>query len=639
MRTLKEIISRYMRLITCVLVVLLLIIIVYIQIANEQRQAYEGATGIFQQIEQLLVCNQEELEEIRAEYSETCLHNAEAIAYIIEDDPSVLESVDELKKIAQFIEVDEIHIFDDTGRIFTGTHPKYYDYTFDSGEQMNFFKPMLRDKSLKLVQEITPNTAEAKMMQYSALWSKNGKFIVQVGMEPVNVMKMTQKNELSYLFSLLRVNPEAQYYAIDVESGTIVGSTETDCVGKNLTEIGLKPNDFPKEQKGFHAVINGRHSYCSFKKIGTNYIGRVVLSRQLYQRVFGSTVISGVCLIIIAMILSCAVTRYMNRYVVDGIHDVNRKLHSIAQGNLEELIDIRSSKEFSELSSYINKMKKSLLDSNRKMSYVLRKTNMYIGVYEYSEQMQSVRITEYVPQILALGQKESARLTADCSAFRLFIDDLRRHPVPKEDNIFAVKDQYVKLEEIRENDEIFGVVIDVTDEITKRKQIEAERDIDLLTGLYNRRGLEMKLNGLFTEPKKLGHSAVVMIDADNLKVINDTYGHEMGDVYLQKVSELITSIEARGLIAARLGGDEFVLFLYQYEDEKELAGILHKLETLQESSTAVLGDNVSVLLRFSMGYSVTREHVDYQILLKEADEKMYGNKRERKSGMVKESSE
>ena len=94
MRTLKEIISRYMRLTTCVLVALLLIIIVYIQIANEQRQSYEGAVGIFQQIEQLLIRNQEELEEIRVEYSETCLHNAEAIAYIIEDDPSVLGSVD-----------------------------------------------------------------------------------------------------------------------------------------------------------------------------------------------------------------------------------------------------------------------------------------------------------------------------------------------------------------------------------------------------------------------------------------------------------------------------------------------------------------------------------------------------------------
>lgn len=255
---------------------------------------------------------------------------------------------------------------------------------------------------------------------------------------------------------------------------------------------------------------------------------------------------------------------------------------------------------------------------------------MYMGVYEYNEQMQSVRITEYVPQILALGQEEAKRLTADSSAFRNFIDSLRKHPVPEEANIYEVKNQYVKLEEVRENDEIFGVVIDVTDEIMKRKQIEVERDIDLLTGLYNRRGLEMKLNGLFAEPEKLGHSAVVMIDADNLKVINDTYGHEMGDVYLQKVSELISSRKAHGSIAARLGGDEFVLFLYQYEDEKELTDAIHNLETLQESSPAALGDNVSVPLRFSMGYSLTGEHMDYQSLLKEADEKMYENKRERK---------
>lgn len=46
---------------------------------------------------------------------------------------------------------------------------------------MRFFAPMLTDKSLKLVQEVTPNTAEGKMMQYSALWSKDRHFIVQVG--------------------------------------------------------------------------------------------------------------------------------------------------------------------------------------------------------------------------------------------------------------------------------------------------------------------------------------------------------------------------------------------------------------------------------------------------------------------------
>ena len=208
MQTLRNIISRYMRSVTFVLVVVLLALILCLQIMSEHKQAYQAATETFRQIEQLLEQNLAELEEVEEAYRQTCLHNAEAIAYIIEDNPSALNSVDELKKIARMMEVDEIHIFDTTGRIYAGTHPEYYDFTFDSGEQMQFFKPMLTDKSLRLVQDITPNTAEAKLMQYSALWSKSGAFIVQVGMEPVNVMKATEKNELSYLFSLFRVNPD-----------------------------------------------------------------------------------------------------------------------------------------------------------------------------------------------------------------------------------------------------------------------------------------------------------------------------------------------------------------------------------------------------------------------------------------------
>ena len=123
MRPLKKMISRYMRLITCMLVAIILIIIAYIQITNEHRQAYEDAVRTFQQIKQLLEQNQEELEEVRKEYSETCLHNAEAIAYIIQKNPTVLDNIEELKRIAEVMEVDEIHIFDDTGRIYAGTHP------------------------------------------------------------------------------------------------------------------------------------------------------------------------------------------------------------------------------------------------------------------------------------------------------------------------------------------------------------------------------------------------------------------------------------------------------------------------------------------------------------------------------------
>ena len=73
---------------------------------------------------------------------------------------------------------------------------------------MRFFKPMLNDKGMKMVQGIKTNTAENKLMQYSAVWNSTGEFIVEVGFEPVNVSKVTAKNELPYIFSQLCVNPD-----------------------------------------------------------------------------------------------------------------------------------------------------------------------------------------------------------------------------------------------------------------------------------------------------------------------------------------------------------------------------------------------------------------------------------------------
>lgn len=336
-----------------------------------------------------------------------------------------------------------------------------------------------------------------------------------------------------------------------------------------------------------------------------------------------------ICLLTIAMILSCVVTRYMNRYVVEGIHSINAKLYSIARGNLDEIVDVQSSIEFSELSRYINRMKKSILDNNRKMSYVLGKTNMYIGVYEYNSHMKRVRITEHVPQILSLDPGETERLSADYEVFREFISGLRENPVADETCVFSCRDRYVKLEEIREDAEIFGVVIDVTEEIEKRRKIEAERDFDPLTGLYNRLGMERTLSALFSEPETLGHSAVVMADADNLKVINDTYGHDAGDIYLREIAGLFRDFGSKDCVSARMGGDEFLLFLYHYDSEQELTDTVALLADLQEHSSASLSDRLQVPLRFSFGCCLTGQSADYETLTKKADERMYENKRER----------
>lgn len=631
MKTLKKTISNYMYQITTVSVALMLFVVLFVQLISEQKRAYEHSIQTFELINSRLEENEQELSVIKEEYKQTCLYNAEMISDIIINDPDILNDLEEMRNLAKLLEIDEIHIFDKTGRIFMGTHPEYYDYTFDSGEQMMFFKPMLKDKSLKLVQDITPNTAEGKLMQYSAIWSKNGEYIIQVGMEPVNVNKVTKKNEISYIFSTFKINPGEEFFDIDASDGTVIGSTNTSSIRCRIDDLGIDFDKIKKDANGFHARVNGQVSFCFFQKTGNTYLGRVITIRNLYQRIPSSMLVLSVCLILIGFTLAYTVTKHLNRYVVDEIHDINGRLDRIANGKFDESIEVRSSTELSELCDYINTMLKSILDNNIKMSYVLNKTNLLIGVYEYNDTMSRVRFTEYVPQIFSMTSDEIENLSSDIERFQHFINEMHNSPVPEEPNVYAVGEKYVKLDEIRTGADVFGVVMDVTSEITKQKTLKTERDIDLLTGLFNRRGLDTRLTELFANPDTLEYYALIMIDADGLKMVNDTYGHEGGDSYLKKLAAVIENWGTQSSIASRLGGDEFVLFLYGYPTEDELKKALETLEYVQDNSLAQIDDSTSVPLKFSLGYILAKGEGVYQKMLKEADEKMYQNKVSRRN--------
>lgn len=636
MKSIKKNITSRLYVITLVLATAILIFSTLLQMSNARHYSVESSENSFYYIAQLLSKNQQELVDVKEQYRNTCLLDAEGIAYILERYPDAIYNIDDLIKIAEFMEVDEIHIIDKTGKIVSGTHPEYYGYTFDSGEQIRFFQPMLTDKSLRLCQDILPNTAEEKLMQYSALWSENGEFIVQIGMRPVNVMKVTEKNELSYIFSMLKSNPEIGLYAAEMESGVIIGSTETELVGQKLEDIGISLSKAQNFERGFGAKVNGVECYCIFREMDDMLIGRVITNKELYRNIPNSICVLAVGLLLISAILVWAFLRCINKFVLEGIYDVNRKLRIITEGNLDEKISVDTSHEFSELSSHINEMIESLLSSTDKISYVLNSTDVHIGVYEYNEKMKRVRYTEYVPEILALNNEKSEYLFSDITLFRQYINGILDKPLDGENLVYHLegeKEHYVKLKEISRGRDKLGIVIDVTEETIKRRQIEAERDIDLLTGLYNRRGLHNRLSELFANSEKMGYGAIFMIDADGLKHINDEYGHDKGDIYLKGIADVIRCVGSRISVCARLGGDEFVLFLYDYSDEKQLMEDIGKLDSIQQTGRVELENGLSVSLRFSFGYCMTEGKTDYEALLKDADEKMYLNKSERKKAL------
>lgn len=447
------------------------------------------------------------------------------------------------------------------------------------------------------------------------------------------------EGEVGYvnMFSLIQVNSEADYYVLAEKDGRVLGTTVEAARGELCDEIGIDLKKVKEDTNGFYAKIDGKRFYCVFQKAGNEYVGRCTECGKIFERVPATALVVCFCLVTIACILIFVVSYYMNRYVVDEIHEINDKLCQISEGNMEVKVDVRTSEEFSELSDYINMMVGNLSDTTSKISYVLSKTNMYIGVYEYHKGAKPVRCTEYIPRIFSLELEEWHLLTSDYELFDEYIEKIRSKPYEDEPGVYVLSEkpeQYVRLEEIEIGNEVFGVVIDETEDIIKRRQIEVERDVDLLTGLYNRRGIETQLSLLFREPEKLEHAALVMIDADGLKTINDTYGHEMGDAYLKKIGNVINNFGIQSSLSARIGGDEFLLFLYDYDDEGELLNTIRTIEYIQGHSTARLSNKLTVPLRFSFGYCLLSEGLPYEEALKTADERMYENKRKRKEAGV-----
>lgn len=625
MITLRQLINRYLYVMTFILIISSIMIVSYVQIKLTQDHYYTESLLTLSQIEQIIHENTGELEEIKSEYNKTCLLNIKLISHILENEPSIFYDIEELRTLASHLQIDEIHIFDETGCIIGGTTPEYFGLTLDSGEQVSFFLPLLTDKSLHLVQELTPNTAAGENMQYSAAWCKDGTHIIQIGMKARNVEKITAKNEFSYIFSLFRVNPNITYLAIDSESGDIIGSTKRDLLGQHCTEAGFIYEDLEKPDKGFHTNILGKDCYCVFQKIDSNYIGCVVTSSYLFREIPAIVGILFLCMLLTAVLLVTSFNEHIKKYVVNKLDKVNEQLSSIALGHFDQVVDVRNFHEISELSSHINNLVKTLSTNNTKLTYIFGKNNFFVGTYEYSNASKYVQFSEYIPQLFSLDNQTAQEFTSNAELFKEFIASLQENLLPNESNIYAIGNKYLRIDEILDKGYMLGVVVDVTSDIEKRQQLQLEIHRDSLTGLYNHIGLEEELEKIFASPKDLGHYAMITIIADSLLSINSTYGRESGDLYLRKIADLIKDFGIKNSLASRHTGGEFILFLYGYSSESELNKALNLLTYIQQHPMEQKCGDTSIPIIFSFGYSHSNgsEYTNYKQLLKNAIDKNY----------------
>ncbi|PWU26967.1 GGDEF domain-containing protein [Pseudomonas sp. RW407] len=165
-----------------------------------------------------------------------------------------------------------------------------------------------------------------------------------------------------------------------------------------------------------------------------------------------------------------------------------------------------------------------------------------------------------------------------------------------------------------------------TERYRREKRMARLAARDPLTALYNRRALEVRAPRLLEEVSSVRPGALLLIDIDNFKLVNDLHGHIAGDRLLVTLSEMIRSLLPEGALAARLGGDEFVILLSDVTPERVVAlgGALR--EQFHKAATQAFATPAAVTL--SIGASLfDQPPASLAALIEQGDAALYESKR------------
>lgn len=321
--------------------------------------------------------------------------------------------------------------------------------------------------------------------------------------------------------------------------------------------------------------------------------------------------------------------------------------HELGQADRSRPIRLRRTyiQEIDHMAGEIEMLSEDVFSASMKFANILQMASIRIGGFEMNSKNHSLFITDGFFDICRLQDVEPHGLTDKdfCAAMERLRPFVERHseiaPGEEEIGLFFPAEgnatlSYVRLRCIRQDGRIIGLAEDVTDATLERQKVERERDHDLLTGLLSRRAFQQRMEWLL-EQDAVGTGVLLMLDLDNLKHINDTYGHDYGDKYICALADVLqrTAPEGHSLLC-RQSGDEMFAFYYGYDGEPPVQSLLQVVRHTLLVQRIPLPNGGSFPVSASSGAAwYPRDSTDLSELIRYADFAMYEVKRSSKGGM------
>ena len=298
--------------------------------------------------------------------------------------------------------------------------------------------------------------------------------------------------------------------------------------------------------------------------------------------------------------------------------------------------------ELDRFSSAFTQLGREVLDTSTKFLRIMDMASVELGGYELRSAPDSIYVTDNFFDLLGMPGVDADDLTAQ--SFRELLQRFERScphsPAPDGAMLYHIclpsgKERYLRIETTHEDGTQVGLAEDATADTLEKLRIEHECDYDTLTDLYNRRAFHRICAEFFCSPEKLGHAALLMFDLDNLKQINDTFGHDWGDEYIRRTGECFVKNAPARTVCARISGDEFNALFYGYNDQDTLRADIRALKAALEHSVVHLPSGRELRVSVSGGIAWYPESSTNLITLRKyADFAMYQVKHSRKGELL-----
>ena len=585
------------------------------------------------QIIHTLEMNQEELAIIRENLDEDYLTRAKAAAYVLAREDELSLNVGEMKYLANLLNVDEVHVIDENGIIVAGSVSQYIGIDMANHKQTRPFLSLLEsdDENAYLIQDSQPNAAENKVMQYVGVVRKVKKGIVQVGFKPTRQMEAQARNTYDSIFTLFPADIGEEFFIIDNTTGTILGHSGG--LNQRFNEECYQLEQLRGCAQGaYRKGPQNQTMYLTSTSYENKLICAALPRKILFEKLWEQISTTFLYLLFIEVVVLLLLNHLVRRKAVDGIHQIIENLTSITNGHLDTEVNVGGNREFQELSRRINTMVKSIVTSTDRISAIIEISGVPLAAFEYELGLNHVFQTSGLKELLAIPEQMAERFFSNSVLFDRYIREIMTAPIPGETDIFHIREsRYVRIHISESSGKHLGVVMDVSSDIQKKQQLHYENTHDSLTGLCKFPYFKQLASEILENMPKDQICAAVMLDLDYFKSINDTYGHDVGDTYLQSFSAVMQSMPEEHFLTARRSGDEFCMMIFGCCSREEIISHLDRFYEALQNHPAPLGPNQSKIISASCGFAQTSDSFSsIHQLLSQADEALYDIKRHTK---------